>query len=92
MDTIYNIRDLPVGIYSLYKYNITSWSDKSTHLLHAKNEDDKKVKIWSNDSITDIINQYHIFVNFIIYRELTTVTISALCVAPDGEIVIEKNI
>lgn len=92
MDTIYNMRDLPTGIYSTYKHEIITFSKKSIYLLYAKNEEEKKIKIWSNDFTTDNINKHRNQENFIIYRKPATVTITASYITINGQIVIEKNI
>lgn len=92
MDTIYNIRDLPIGIYTTYNYEILTFLLKSIYLLHAKNEDDEIVKIWSNDFITDIINQHeNNNGNFIISIKFFTAKISASYTTTNGEIVVKKK-
>lgn len=88
----YNIKDLPVGIYSTYKHEIITFPEKSIYLLYSKNGEGEKIKIWSNDFITNIINQYRNRESFIIYSNSSTVTISTLYITPNGQLVIEKNI
>lgn len=92
MDTIYNINELPIGIYSSYKNESIEFPDKSIYILHSKSAEDKRIKIWSNAFIDNIITLYGINECFIIYSNESTIKINTVYITPNGESVIKKHL
>lgn len=58
MDTIYNFRDLPIGIYCIDMHDYMRMSEQNSSILHTDDEEGNKIRIWSCGTIAENYNKW----------------------------------